>query len=272
MNSRSLVFEVSDQIRGRGRLVRTRDGDWFEPPSLVPLNFNRPVPSPSRYAIPVEGADFNSIGWRFERDGAVEGDATIDGRWLESRISVTYQSPKLSADPAPRWSDPPCPAPPAGWPRGPAEDVLTNLYFDLGDLQETGAAVNVVIFRPSPDQTLLVVAADDIAAVETRLRPQLADRLCVTASCWTRKQLDGANEHLQARREQWGIYETNISSDEQAQATVITKLVRITDEIASWADNQPAGLITLKPCLIPAGTEKYEVPRTDQRQTPPTRL
>jgi hypothetical protein len=31
------------------------------------------------------------------------------------------------------------------------------------------------------------------------------------------------------------------------------KLVRVTDEIASWAESQPAGLIGLEPCLAPVG-------------------
>jgi hypothetical protein len=31
------------------------------------------------------------------------------------------------------------------------------------------------------------------------------------------------------------------------------KLVRVTDEIASWADSQPAGLVALKPGLAPVG-------------------
>ena len=32
------------------------------------------------------------------------------------------------------------------------------LDFDLGDLQDTGAAVAVTLFRPSEDQAVLVVA------------------------------------------------------------------------------------------------------------------
>jgi hypothetical protein len=59
---------------------------------------------------------------------------------------------------------------------------VDNLDFDLGDLEDTGAAVTTVIFRPSADQAVLVVAATDIATVEARLRPQLPDRLCVLPS------------------------------------------------------------------------------------------
>lgn len=103
---------------------------------------------------------------------------------------------------------------------------------------------------------MLVVAATDIAAVEAQLRPQLPDRLCIVASRWTRWQLDAAHEHLRARWEQWGIYGTGPSCDEHAQATMTAKLVRVTDEIASWADGRPAGLVTLDPCLTPAAAHE----------------
>lgn len=124
------------------------------------------------------------------------------------------------------------------------------MLFDLGALEDA-EAIMVSIFRPDPERSVLVVAATDIPAVEAQLRPQLGDRLCVVASRWTRRQLDHMHEYLWARSESWGVYETGFSCDEQAQAVMITKLVRVTDEIASWADNQAAGLITLKPCLTP---------------------
>jgi hypothetical protein len=194
--ARSLVFDVPDQIRGQGRLVRTSDGDWFGPPLAVPLAWNRTAPTPWRYAIPIEGANSDTVKHRHEHDGAVEGNATIYGRWLGDRIRVHRQTAELPEPAVPRWSAPPCPAPSGGWPLSREADVPENLDVDLGDLEATGAAVTVVIFRPSTSQAVLVVAGSDIAAVEAQLHPQLPDRLCVVASRWTRRQLDGAHEHL----------------------------------------------------------------------------
>jgi hypothetical protein len=252
MDARSLVLRVGDEISGWGRLVRASDGDWFDPPLAVPaIGYGpegRPPPRPSSYGLPVEGADFDAVESRYERDAAIDGFAKIYGVWLADRISIQGQSTEHVETVFPRWSDPPCEPPAAGWPHGRHND---NMDVDLGELEATGAAVTTVIFRPSDDQTVLVVAATDIAAVEARLRPQLPDRLCVVASRCTRAQLDQAEEHLLAMWDQWGIYQSGAQCDEQAQATMTATLVRVTDEIADWIDTQPDGLIALEPCLIP---------------------
>jgi hypothetical protein len=252
MDARSLVLRVGDEISGWGRLVRASDGDWFDPPLAVPaIGYGpegRPPPRPSSYGLPVEGADFDAVESRYERDAAIDGFAKIYGVWLADRISIQGQSTEHVETVFPRWSDPPCEPPAAGWPHGRHND---NMDVDLRELEATGAAVTTVIFRPSDDQTVLVVAATDIAAVEARLRPQLPDRLCVVASRWTRAQLDQAEEHLLAMWDQWGIYQSGPQCDEQAQATMTATLVRVTDEIADWIDTQPDGLIALEPCLIP---------------------
>lgn len=65
------------------------------------------------------------------------------------------------------------------------------------------------------------------------------------------------HEHLRTRWEQWGIYETGRHVDGQAQATMTAKLVRVTGEIARWADSRPAGLITLLPCLASVGVNDH---------------
>ncbi|MBA3906589.1 MAG: hypothetical protein H0X35_07895 [Pseudonocardiales bacterium] len=115
----------------------------------------------------------------------------------------------------------------------------------------------MAVFRPDPNQAVLVVAAVDIVAVEAQLRPQLLDRLCVVPSRWSREQLDGVTTQLWERARQWGVYGTGQSCDEQAQAVVHVKLESVTDEIASWADTQPVGLVVLKPCLTPIGIDNH---------------
>lgn len=194
MDIRSLRFDVGHEVCGWGRLVRTVEGDFFDPPIPVRLPGSRqPGPPPRRasgYGVRVEGADLAAVELGYERGGAVEGYATVDGQWRGDHIAVDRQT---QARPEPhhrRWSDPPYPPPAGGWPRGINGQSVDNLAFDLGDLQETGAAVGVTTFRPGDDQAVLVVAATDIGAVERQLRPQLADRSCVIASRWPRGQLD----------------------------------------------------------------------------------
>lgn len=255
MDAHSLVLIAGEEIRAAGRLVRTGEGDWFDPPLPVRAIGYRPggapAPRPSTFAIRIEGADFDHVTTRYERDGCVEGFATVYGVWLEDRIRIDRQTTEHRARWVPAWTDPPCPPPSGGWPHGMNGQYVDNLEFDLGDLEETGAAVTVVIFRPSDDQAVLVVAASDIAAVETRLRPQLADRLCVIPSRWTRYQLDAAQRHLRSMAQHWQLYTWGPHCDEQAQATMTASLVRVTDEIARWIGTQPDGLVAVEPCLMP---------------------
>ncbi|HZC52334.1 MAG TPA: hypothetical protein VE441_07545 [Mycobacterium sp.] len=253
MDARSYVLAEGESCCGWGRLVRTAEGDWFDPPLPIPAigygRDGRPAPRPSKFKTPVEGADFDAVQGRYERGGAIEGYAKIHGTWLGDRIRVSRQTNQPPERRWPTWSDPPCAPPPGGWPHGVLD--RDGMEFDLGDLEDTGAAVTVVIFRPSADHEVVVVTATDIAAVEARLRPQLGDRLCVVPSRWTRAQLDQAREHLTAMADRWGIYQLGPHCDEQAQATMTATLVRVTDEIADWVVTQPGGLVSLDPRLIP---------------------
>jgi hypothetical protein len=72
------------------------------------------------------------------------------------------------------------------------------LVFDLdyGDLESSGAMVTRVIFRPSADQEVLVVAATDVDAVTQQLSPQLPNQLCVVPSRFTSAQLDEVRDVL----------------------------------------------------------------------------
>jgi hypothetical protein len=125
------------------------------------------------------------------------------------------------------------------------------LEYNLGDLQGTGAAVAVTLFRPSKDQAVLVVAASDQAAVEARLRPQLGVLLCVVPSRWTKAQLDEIRDYLWERHEQWQLYEWGSHHTEDGQARMTARLARVLPQIGAWADSLPAGILALDPWLAP---------------------
>lgn len=130
--------------------------------------------------------------------------------------------------------------------------AVDNLDFDVGDLMESGAAVTLVTYRPSPDQAVLVVAANDVAAVEHHLRPQLHDRLCIVPSRWSRADIDGVSHQLREAWDRWRLFGVGETADENAQACVVAQLTRVTSEIADWAESQPNGLLVLRPWLSPA--------------------
>jgi hypothetical protein len=125
----------------------------------------------------------------------------------------------------------------------------TGLSYDLGDLADTGAAVALTLFRPGKDQTVLVVAAADLAAVESRLRPQLGRSLCVVPSRWAKDELDGVRDHLHQCLQSWNIYQVARLHAEDGQAYVSAYLVRVLPEIAAWAASLPPGILALEPWL-----------------------
>lgn len=254
MNIQSLVLRRGLQISGQGRLVHDADGDWFEPPLFEPAIYypgGPPAPQRSIFAVRVDGADFGRVSRRYERDNCIEGFATVHGVWLDDHIDIERQVVQLDrgGDGRPRWTEPPCPTPPGGWPR--VNTYSRNLDFDLGDLEESGLAVSVVTFRPSEEQAVLVVAATDIDAVEAHLRPQLGSALCVVRSRWTKDQIDQVQRHLTNMSRQWLLYLWGPRVEEDAQTTMHASLVRVTPEIAGWVEAQPDGLVMITPWLAP---------------------
>lgn len=201
------------------------------------------------------GADFDQLADRFEDDGAVEGSVLLTGIWAGGQFRAEHQaSPWYGHHDPPRWETPPCPAPPGGWPQPPPSRAGDeNLDFDLGDLEDTGAAVAVTIFRPGQDRAVLVIAAADPCAVEARLRPQLGALLCVVPSRWTKAELDAVRDHLDAQHDAWNIYVWGSSTGEDGQACITAQLTRVLPQIAWWADSLPPGILSLDPWLRRSG-------------------
>ena len=251
MDFNCLVVHDGDPVTASGRLVRISGpaGAWFEPPMAVPaVGGPRTVRPASPAAVRVAGADFDALSSRFDDHGAVDGFATLTGIWSAGQLHVEHQGPpRADDDRRPRWVTPPCPAPAGGWPRHG-----DSLRFDLGDLADTGAAVEVTVFRPGPHQEVLVVAAADPGVVEARLRPQLGPRLCVVASNWTTAELGAVRRHLHAHSKAWNLLRLGQATGGDGQACIAARLTRMLPEIASWAAALPAGIVSLDPWLRPA--------------------
>jgi hypothetical protein len=152
MDFGSPIIRQGDRATAPGRLVRDETGDWFEPPVPVAAtgNLSRSVRPAWRGSVRIVGADFGAeLTHRLERDGAVEGYATLTAIWTADRLRVERQD--LYAPPHPKipsWTVPPCPPPQGGWPHQTwvygIRDVQTGerpaaqyvgLHYDLGDLQ-----------------------------------------------------------------------------------------------------------------------------------------
>jgi hypothetical protein len=238
----SWVFGVGDLVTGWGRHIVDEDGEWLDSGPVM-LVYGRP-PRHSPFSVRLDrGAGTEAV----DGTGLV---AWVTGVWREDAIdvrSLTYGPPP--EHPLPDWSRPPCVPPVGGWPRG---EVDENPSYDLGELQETGAAVMVAIFRPSRDQAVVVVAAADVDRVEALLRPQLSDRLCVVPSRWTRRYLDEVRTVLVGHMSEWLASVVGESADEAGQAVVTTSVVRVTPELARWAEPLEDGVLRIEASLWPA--------------------
>jgi hypothetical protein len=245
------ILNDGDPFTAWGRLVGTPEGLWFDPPLARFMPAYRdgpPAPAPSHFAIPIRGADMLAVANRYDRDGCAEGWATITGTWHATHLLARSQSiqPRPRADPHPR-TTPPCPPPEGGWPHTAAG----GLDFTLEDLTEPAALVSAVLFRPAEDQLVLVAACADLEAVEAVLRPQLGQSLCLTRSRFSRAQIDQARAVIRQHRESWDLYLHSDTYDADGQESISASPIRVTPEIAEWADTLPAGLLTLNPWLSP---------------------
>jgi hypothetical protein len=112
--------------------------------------------------------------------------------------------------------------------------------------------VHPVVFWPSADQEVLVVAATDVDAATRQLSKYPPDQLCVVPSRFTRAQLDEVRDALRAHGRDWRLEWFGTSSDAQAQPFITAELFRVTAEMAEWADSLPEGLLRLRPSISPA--------------------
>ncbi|XVU20916.1 hypothetical protein ACQPZJ_26990 [Actinoplanes sp. CA-054009] len=249
MDVRRLVFDVGDRVTGWGQMVADADGVWLDLARFVWLSLAAEGSRPrSRQSVRLVGAD--AVRAAALPDIDLEWPVNVSGVWLGEAIEVESLSQAGSA-PARvdrEWATPPCPPPAGGWPRGERDE---NLDFDRLALEDSGVVVAAVTFRPSPYQAVLVVAADDIDAVEKVLRPQLPGRFCVVASRWTRGRLDDVRAHLMRHWQDWTLESVGEDVDEQAQACVEVELLRVTGDLARWAATLPDDLLRLEPSLVP---------------------
>lgn len=252
MNADAMVLTKGDRIRAWGRLVQTGTRVTFNPPLAthdVGYRDGPPAPEHTTFAIAIDGAEFDAVTDFYERDGAREGWATVIGTWLGASIRVDTQESERFDPPEPRayskWIEPPCPPPVGGWP------ATGKIDADVGDLKQTGAVVRVVVFRPTENSRVLVVVANDRAAAEARLRPQLGDSLCIVDSRWTRPQLDDVQEHLHTHWRDWQLHALMERAASDGQPYVDARLSTVTPDIAEWARQLPDGLAVLNPWLQP---------------------
>jgi hypothetical protein len=134
MDFASLIIREGDRVTASGRLVRNETGDWFEPPVPVTANFSlsRRVRRAWPGSVRIVDADFGAeLTGRFERDGAVEGSATLTGTWAADRLQVERQDLYVPRHrKIPNWT--PCVIP-SKWTKAELEAVGAHLLAHHDD-------------------------------------------------------------------------------------------------------------------------------------------
>jgi len=248
-----LLLGEDDRCVAFGRVVDIAGQTTFEPPLFMALPRygpgEAPAPRPSGLGVAVRGVDSTRLLDRREKDGALEGWATLAGRWSENGLAVVDQRLERPVAPArdQRWVFPPCPEPERGWSAG--GDVDVPAAYER--LQSSGAAVHATVFRPAAHSAVLVVAATDPVAVTDELVPLLGDRVCVITSRYTRVEVDTVRQELMADFAGWQAYASGTTSDAQGQPVLTLDVVRVLPDLVDRARHWPPRLVAVNAWLAP---------------------
>jgi hypothetical protein len=160
--------------------------------------------------VTVTGLDLDRLTHRHERDGAVWGTAWVEGVYRAGTLAVTRQlddrpGPVPDVVTADRL---PCPEPPGGWPRQPADPsrligALTSAVAAHAEtyngpwvgypygwhLQDTSQRKGTEVY--------LVGTTGDIESARRALSALVpAEHLCVTSVRWSKAAMDAAQQQL----------------------------------------------------------------------------
>lgn len=252
MDLQHWVLHDGDRLTAAGRVIAVGGEVRFEPPLPRHLIYyppgKEPAPAFSGLGVPAHGVDLSKLHDRFEKDGAVEGFATLHGQWDGDALRATAQEPpQWPAEPFRGWDNPPGPAPTGGWPRGPEEENL-----DVPEqLVDDPAVVGVLMVRPSATQVVLVVVSTDPEQTHLRWAQAYPGRLCVVAARWTRERVEEVRAQAQVRMREWQAYRAGGGFSADCQPLITVNVVRVLPSLVAWSDNVPDGLLDIQSWLIP---------------------
>jgi hypothetical protein len=214
----------------------------------------RPAPVWCELGVDVQGVDLATLDEKFEKDGAVEGYATLTGHLEADILVVTKQEPRQDAAPPP-FTIAPCVAPPGGW-----RDYGHDTNPDVAAAQAYAAAhpdlvAEVAISRPTKTQAVpYLLTWGDPEPVRESLRSSYGDQMCVQHSRWTKEQVMSAvAEFTHDVVSSQGIYAygSGHSLTNDGQLKVDVEAVRSTPQLEAIVARHPAGLIKIDYWLHP---------------------
>ncbi len=200
-----------------------------------------------QFGVTAVGIDLRRLQHRRELRGAVEGWASVIGRWDGSTLHVEQQTDPAPPQPVVLPDRPPCAPPAGGWPT-----VAENENLDseaVSRFIETHPGTRAAILRPSPREALWLVTTTEVDEAEATLSPVYGRGLCVVRSAY-RVEDYGAAERAFPFHAGLGIFGSSAGRpDADGQWPITFRVLYITDELLNRQAAMPAGLVLLEPAM-----------------------
>ena len=254
MDLQAWVLHDGDTVDAAGRVVAVNGEVRFEPPLPRHLVYyppgSEPAPRFSGLGVPVRGVHLSGLHDRFDKDGALEGFATLHGQWQAGVLQVTEQGPpQWPANTSQDWVEPPCPPPAGGWPHGGENENLDPPAALVND----PAVAHLLLVRPSHTQVVLTVVSSDPQATSATWSPVFPNQLCVVEARWPRGDVESLTRQAQSRMTEFQAYQTGSGTGVGYQPVVTLKVVLVVPTLVAWAAEVPDGLLQVDAWLHPTG-------------------
>jgi len=248
VSAQDLVVRPGDRVSASGRYVSCDDGEWLDLARVDGLLIHRPG-SRSSHSVRLIGLDPAGVPRDFGSDHIIPGFVRVTGIWQDETIRVDDQGTVTYPARSHREFVPPCPAPAGGW-----DPVATSTRVpELQSLRASGAIVRDQWWCTSGGAVVLIVAASDVDLVERILGPRLPRRLCVVASRYSADQVHDVEAKFATRHQEWQFETWGARGlDQDGQPNAFAGLMRVTDDLADWADTLPDRLLDLRASMTPA--------------------
>ena len=208
--------------------------------------------------VNVIGVDLSALSLRKVSHGVTWGYAYLRGVYRDGTVAVTTQTGNRQelGQPMERWNAPPCPSPAKGWltvGKDSNPDAVETTVSNYGRAHP-GAIVNTVQFRPTSTSAVVVVVAENPAAVRAAL-PQDPSSICVVAARASAAAVKAASlpfeNDLRHDGTEYGTYGLEQDTGEDAQLTVVAQVAWLTPKIEALVASAPPGLLVVRTWLTP---------------------
>jgi len=193
------------------------------------------------------GIDLRRLQFRRESRGAVEGWASVIGRWDGSTLHVEQQADLAPPQSVVYRDRPPCARPAGGWlpvaENGNLDSEAVSRFIDRHP------GTRAALLRPSPREALWLITTTEVDEAEAALSPVYRRGLCVVRAAYRVEDYDAAVKAFPFGAA-LGIFGSSTGPpDADGQWPITFRVLYVTDELLNRQQAMPAGLVRLEPTM-----------------------